>query len=155
MNKEKSSMESAIFEQLTPHFNLYEFVASKTADLLKISNIPSLEEVENLRALCENVLEPLRMAFGERILVTSGYRSPKLNKAVGGVPTSQHIKGEAVDIVAEDLFDNRFLGNLISKGLPFDQLIFEKCWQSHDYPSWIHVSYRRDEKLNRKQIIYT
>jgi len=154
MNKEKSSMKSSIFEQLTPHFNLYEFVASKTAYRKKISNIPSEEVVENIRALCVNVLEHLSRACGHPVYISSGYRCPELNKAVGGVPNSQHIKGEAADIKGESKFINWVFGNYIKKNLPFDQLIFEKC-DDNGYPSWIHVSYRRNEKLNRKQIIYT
>lgn len=84
--------------QLTEHFTLSEFVRSETAERNHINNTPSQEVVDNLRALCRNVLEPARVAFGEPIYITSGYRCPALNKAVGGKITSQHLRGEAADL---------------------------------------------------------
>lgn len=91
--------------KLTDHFSLSEFTRSSTADRLHINNtidlsVPSGQSVfKNLKNLCEQVLEPLREHFGIPVVICSGYRCPQLNKAVGGVPNSQHLKGEAADIV--------------------------------------------------------
>ena len=84
-------------QQLTEHFTLWELTRSGTAITLGIKNVPDAREIEALRALCENILEPLRRRYGA-ITVTSGYRSRRLNAAVGGASDSQHLRGEAVDI---------------------------------------------------------
>ena len=101
-------------QQLTPHFKLSEFTKSSTATARKIDNTPSQEVISNLKALCQNVLEPLRAYVNESspskgdkrgsvpIIIGSGYRSPALNKAVGGVANSQHMTGEAADIHLPD-----------------------------------------------------
>ena len=101
----------------------------------------------SLTALIEKVLDPLREAYGKPIIVNSGYRCPKLNAAVGGAASSQHVKGEAADIrsVADTPEENKKLYDLIIKlGLPYDQLINE-----HNY-DWVHVSFgarHRRQKL--------
>lgn len=84
-------------QNLSPHFRLNEFVASGTAIRHNIDNTPREEHVERLKALCENVLEPLRRRFGV-IRITSGYRCEELNTKVGGAAGSQHLRGEAADI---------------------------------------------------------
>ena len=84
--------------QLTTHFSLSEFLKSSTASARGIDNTPSLEVVSNLQQLSIHVLEPLRAYFNTPIVVSSGYRSPALNKAVGGSATSQHMTGEAADL---------------------------------------------------------
>ncbi len=122
--------------------------------------------VANLKALCLRVLEPLREAYGKPIHINSGYRSHRLNYIIGGSPTSQHLKGQACDLVGATHGDLIKLFNLIqSLGLPFDQLIAEKFDpRKEKMPAtkasagsaprgWIHVSYRADGK-NRKQILY-
>ena len=120
------------------HFTIAELSASATAQYRGIDNTPTAEAVENLTLLVENVLDPLREAFGSRILINSGYRCPALNKAVGGTTKSQHISGEAADITAGSKSANRRLFNLLrSLRLPVDQVIDE-----HDF-SWIHVSHSR------------
>ena len=112
-----------------------------------IANEPSIQEVKNLTALIEKVLDPLREAYGRPIIVTSGYRCEQLNKLVGGSASSQHKKGEAADIkTTEDTpEENRKLYDLIIKlKLPFDQLINE-----YNY-DWVHVSFgarHRRQKL--------
>ena len=112
-----------------------------------IVNEPSIQEVKNLTALIEKVLDPLREAYGRPIIVTSGYRCEKLNKLVGGSASSQHKKGEAADIrsVQDTPEENKKLFDLIVKlGLPFDQLINE-----YNY-DWVHVSFgarHRRQKL--------
>ena len=103
-----------------------------------IVNEPSIQEVKNLTALIEKVLDPLREAYGKPIIVTSGYRCEKLNKLVGGSASSQHKKGEAADIktIEDTPEENKKLFDLIVKlGLPFDQLINE-----YNY-DWVHVSF--------------
>jgi hypothetical protein len=133
--------------QLTEHFTLSEFVRSETAENKHIDNTPSQEVVESLRALCRNVLEPARMAFGEPIYITSGYRCPALNKAVGGKPTSQHLRGEAADLQVKGVRNLKRLYNAIKEHGVFDQLLYE----SNGTTKWIHVSYT--SYGNRRQAI--
>ena len=125
------------------NFTITELSASATATRMRIQNIPAPAHITALTALVNNVLDPLRDAWGAPIRVTSGYRSPALNRAVGGTPTSQHLRGEAADITAGSPEANRQLFKLaIRLQLPFDQLIDEK-----DY-SWIHVSYSPRHRRN-------
>lgn len=132
---------------LSKHFTLDEMTKSATATRLGIQNVPTAEHLENLRDLVEYVLEPLRIHYGRPIIVTSGYRCPSLNKAVGGAAKSQHATGQAVDIrsVSDRRDDNKELFDMIREmGLPFDQLINE-----FDY-DWVHVSY---SPRNRRQVL--
>lgn len=125
------------------YFTIKELTASATAKRNGIDNRPTQEVTTALVALVENVLDPLRQAYGKPIVVTSGYRSIKLNKAVGGASSSQHVKGEAADIrsVSDDPKENKVIFDLIRKlNLPFDQLINE-----YNY-DWVHVSFSRFKK---------
>lgn len=134
------------------YFTIAEFVKSDTADRRAIDNRLPKELLPNVQALVDNVLDPLREAYGKPITVTSGYRCEALNKAVGGSKTSDHMKGCAVDIVGtpNTKMENKRLFNLIqSLNLPFDQLIWEKG--NSIGPDWVHVSYR--EGNNRKQVL--
>lgn len=118
------------------YFTIEEFTRSTTAKLREIDNTPSQQVIANLKALVLNVLDPLRQAWGKPIRVNSGYRCPELNKAVGGVPASQHMLGEAADITAGSRASNRKLYSLIKQlDLPVDQAINEKDF------GWIHVSF--------------
>ena len=118
------------------HFTLNELTRSTTATLQGIDNTPPAEAVHRLELLVEHVLDPLREAWGKPIHVSSGYRCPALNKAVGGAPASQHMRGEAADISVGNPADNRRLYHLLhTLKLPVDQAINE-----YDF-SWIHVSY--------------
>lgn len=140
--------------KLTEHFTLEELTQSPTAARLKISNVPGNQEIENLRALCENILEPLRLAWGAPIIVTSGYRGTKLNKAVGGSNTSEHRYGYAADIrtVSDSREDNKkLLKLLLSLNLPFRQLISEYPDKTGG-PDWIHVSYNPKHKNQRSKL---
>lgn len=130
-------------------FSLHEFSRSSTAEARGIQNTPSGDEVERIEDLVEEVLDPLREWYGKAIYVTSGYRSPALNRAVGGAASSQHVKGEAADITTHSRVENKKLYEYIRKHLPFDQLI----WEHGDStgPDWVHVSYRR-ERL-RQQVL--
>jgi uncharacterized protein YcbK (DUF882 family) len=118
------------------HFTIHELTRSTTARLRGIDNTPSQQVINNLTALVDNVLDPLREAWGKPIHVNSGYRCPRLNKAVGGVPASQHLKGEAADVTAGSPALNRQLYSLLRElNLPVDQAINE-----HDF-AWLHISY--------------
>lgn len=118
------------------HFTLEELTRSTTASLRGIDNTPSAEAIGCLEQLVEHILDPLREAWGKPIHVNSGYRCPRLNKEVGGSPSSQHMKGQAADITTGNPTDNRRLYHLLStQNLPVDQAINE-----HDF-AWIHVSY--------------
>lgn len=133
--------------QLTQHFSLREFIISATAIRHGIDNTPSEETVARLKALCENVLEPLRRRFG-RIRITSGYRSPSVNTKVGGVATSQHTLGEAADINVPNAEVGMKMYDYIRCNLDFDQLIYEQ--RRKTATRWLHVSYRTDGN-NRRQ----
>lgn len=125
------------------HFTLSELTRSATARRLGIDNTPPESAVRALNALVDNVLDPLRDAWGGPIRVNSGYRCPRLNAAVGGTPTSQHQRGEAADITVGSRSANRRLLALIKRlNLPVDQCIDEKDCR------WIHVSHRPG--LNRR-----
>ena len=134
------------------HFTVEELYASDTSKRLGINNKPSIQKMINLVYLAAYVLEPLRVAMGRPINISSGYRCEQLNKAVGGVYNSQHLKGQAADINIEgDMAFGRKVFDYIRKNLPFDQLIWE-----HDRSGtyWVHVSYVfPDFGKNRKQVI--
>lgn len=131
------------------YFTYNEMTASATAKRLGIPNVPTWREAENLRLLVENVLDPLREAWGAPIIVTSGYRSKLLNETVGGAANSQHTTGMAADIrTLSDLpQDNERLFDLARRmDLPFDQLIDEYRY------NWVHISYSRYSM--RKQVLH-
>ena len=128
--------------KLSKDFILQEFVATKTG----INNQLTSEALANIEFLVKNLLQPLRNAFGKPIKITSGYRSVEVNKAVGGSKTSQHTKGEAVDIVSND---NKHLFELIKNNFNFDQLIWE--YGTDEQPAWVHVSLKKTG--NRKQVM--
>jgi len=132
------------------HFTMRELIKSPTAQRLDIDNEPTDAVKDNLTALVEHILDPLREAWGAPIVVTSGYRSPRLNKAVHGAASSQHMLGQAADIhaMSDNPEENRKLLDLIIKlGLPFDKLINEYPNRKMQ-PDWIHVSY---SPMNRRQ----
>lgn len=130
------------------HFTIDELCRSETARSRGIDNTPAEEVRKNLTALVANVLDPLREWYGKPIYVNSGYRCPALNKAVGGVASSQHLTGQAADIDVNDRAENRKLMKHIEDNLDFDQLIWENGG------AWIHVSYRADGR-NRRQVLRT
>lgn len=130
------------------HFTIDELCRSDTARSRGIDNTPTEEVKRNLTELVANVLDPLREWYGKPIYVNSGYRCPALNKAVGGVASSQHLTGQAADIDVNDRAENRRLMKHIEDNLDFDQLIWENGG------AWVHVSYRADGK-NRRQVLRT
>lgn len=110
--------------ELSQHFTLQEFVVSNTAIRKGIDNTPSAEVVKNLRELCNQVLEPLRVKLSKPIKITSGYRSERLNKVVGGSKHSQHIEGKAADIQVAGMSTEE-LFQFCKEHLNYDQLIQE------------------------------
>lgn len=125
---------------ITKNFTLEEL--TKTG--CKAKNVPNAEAIINLTKLCIYILQPLRDAYKMPIRVNSGYRSPVVNRIVGGAPTSQHLKGMAADITTGTILGNdKLFAMILDLGLPFDQLIDEKGLR------WIHVSY---SDLHRRAI---
>lgn len=127
--------------KLSYNFTLNELTKSPTAKRLGINNEPSEQELKQLMALCEKILQPIRDEYGEPIVVSSGFRCSKLNKAVGGSPTSQHVKGEAADIhtVSDTVPQNRELFNLIKKMVNDGKIVVGQLINEYNY-NWIHVS---------------
>ena len=137
-------------QPLTKHFTLKEILHSDTAKKLNIENTPKAYQADNMRTLCNNVLEPLRKEFGE-IVITSGFRSVALNKAVGGVLLSQHTKGEAADIRIGTPEKGNKMFEWIKRNTLFDQLIYERNRKTGSM--WIHVSSKKERKENRGEVI--
>jgi hypothetical protein len=136
--------------QISKNFTLEELMASQTAKARGIKNVPTNAEVVALCALVHHVLQPLRDAMQEPIKIGSGYRCPALNKAVGGVWNSQHMKGEAVDLCIDgDRQKGRRWMEWIMEHCDFDQIIWEHNAKG---TYWVHVSFRTDGK-NRRQVI--
>ena len=129
--------------QLSPHFALSEFLFSQTAIRKGIDNTPNAGVIKNLIALCENVLEPLRSAANAPIRISSGYRSPGLNKAVGGSATSQHCYGEAVDLTVAGKTTAETIALIRSLNLPIDQCIDEFSGSDGKSGGWVHISHKR------------
>lgn len=123
-----------------------EAINSQTATQLGIKNIPSEKELKAMKLLATMVFEPLRVWYGKPIRINSFYRSPRLNAAVGGSMSSQHSKGEAIDISSGE---NDILFHWLKNNTEFDQLISE--FPVNGIPQWIHVSYK--EKGNRKEVL--
>ena len=138
--------------KLTENFTLQELIKSQTALRKGINNKPASPDiVVNLQTLCEKVLQPVRDHFGKPVTVNSGYRCPKLNKAIGSSSKSQHTKGLAADIEIPGV-SNKELAEYIESKLPFDQLILEFYNGVDPNSGWVHVSYVDDDK-NRKQTL--
>lgn len=128
------------------YFSLPEMGHSNTAARLKIDNSMPPSARENMQCLIEKVLDPLREAWGCPITVSSGYRCPALNKAVGGAASSHHLRGMAADITTGNRANNRRLFQLVvDLGLPFTQLIDESDF------SWVHISY--DPSNIKRQVL--
>lgn len=125
--------------KITQHFTLGELTVTNSGR----DNTPGPAETAALRKLAENILEPLRASVGVPVNVTSAYRSPAVNRAVGGSRTSQHLLGEAADIVVAGMAPRDVCQRIIDMGLPFDQLIQE-------FGRWVHVSHG---PRNRRQVL--
>jgi hypothetical protein len=133
--------------KLSAHFDLCEFTRSESAKREGVSNMPTPEHLENIKTLCEKVLEPIRAKFGP-INISSGYRSSDLNHFIGGSLNSDHCKGRAADIDMDGHggeVTNRMIFDYIKDNLEIDQLINEFNY------SWVHVGYRKG--ANRRQVL--
>lgn len=135
---------------LSEHFSLDEMMASESASRLGIDNSPPVGVIGNLRSTAI-LLEPVRKLLGAAMHINSGYRSPELNKAIGGVPTSAHCKGWAVDFICPSFGSTYKVAEAIaSSGIKFDQLILEY--------EWVHISFdpqMRGEVLTKKSAAAT
>jgi len=136
---------------ISEHISYKEGVYSRTATRLDIDNEPNNEQMDNMCLLAQEVFEPLRMWVGGPIKINSFFRSPKLNKAIGGSTKSQHCHGQAIDI--DDTFGratNAEMYDFIKEHLDFDQMIWE--FGDEDNPDWVHVSYVSEDK-NRNRCL--
>lgn len=135
--------------KISEHLDLAEVIRSESAKRNNISNMPTPEHIENFKALAEAIFEPIRNHFKVPIRVSSGYRSKELNAFIKGVSSSQHCKGQAIDIDMDGTsITNRQIFDFIKDNLPFDQLIYE--FGDDNNPDWVHVSYVRN---GRRQIL--
>lgn len=134
-------------EQLSKHFNLAEFTKSPTATRHDIENTPDQEVIDNLRALCENVLELVRLFFISKypnlaiqVKINSGYRCVEVNAIEGGAPSSQHVLGQAADIEIPGVANAEIWQHIHDSG-NYDQVIAEHLKESDGSAGWIHVSF--------------
>lgn len=132
------------------YFTLSELTSSPTAERLRINNTPPAHIVDNLIALVDNVLDPLREIYGAPIRITSGYRCPQLNKALRGSPTSQHLLGQAADITSAD---NKRLFDLIRRHCRFDQVINERP-RVDGTPTWVHISFKSNSDNRHEALMF-
>jgi len=136
---------------VSKHISYKEGVYSRTAMRRNIKNNPNAEQMKNMVAIAEEVFEPLRMWVGGPIKINSFFRSPELNKAIGGSGKSQHCHGQAIDL--DDTFGratNAEMYEFIKKHLDFDQIIWE--FGNDENPDWVHVSYVSEDK-NRNRCL--
>ena len=135
--------------KLSENLELAEVLRSESAKRNGIANVPTKEHIENLKILAVNIFQPIRNHFKVPIRISSGYRSKELNKRIGGSQTSQHSKGQAIDIDQDGTsITNKQVFDFILNNLDFDQLIWE--FGTNDNPDWVHVSYSNN---NRKQVL--
>lgn len=125
------------------NFTLSELIKSDTATKYGINNIPKdMVVLDNLLLLIINVLQPLRNYIQKPIIITSGYRCPELNKTVGGVSNSQHVNGQACDLIIKGMTIEQIIDAVKKSGIKYDQCI-------NEYNQWCHISY--NQKNNRQQ----
>ena len=138
--------------KLSKNLSLSEMTKSNTASRKGIENKPTKEHIENMKILAEKIFQPIREHFGVPFSISSGYRSEALNNAIGGSKTSQHSKGEAIDLDRDYSFDpnNAEVFHYIKDNLDFDQLIWE--FGTTDKPDWVHVAIAkgREQEKNAK-----
>ena len=139
--------------KISEHLDLSELIRSESAKRKNIDNMPSSDIIDNLKKLAEQVFEPIRNNFRVPIIISSGFRCVKLNASIGGAASSQHCKGEAIDIDMDGTpndVTNAMIFHYIKEKLDFDQLIWE--FGTNDNPDWVHVSYSHTGK-QRKEIL--
>lgn len=125
--------------KLSKNFSLSELTYSSTANYHKVDNIPDRWELENLKKLCNEILQPIRDKWGDSIFVTSGYRNPILNRLVGGASNSQHMLGEAADLTTGSKSSNKKLFNMILQMIKDGEITVGQLISEKDC-SWIHIS---------------
>jgi zinc D-Ala-D-Ala carboxypeptidase len=130
---------------ISKHITIEEATYSAKAVANKISNVPNESQLEAMQLVAEKLFEPLRVWYGKPIKINSFFRNLEVNKLVGGSATSQHCKGEAIDISAGSKTENKKLFDYVCKNLHFDQ-----CINEYNF-TWVHISYK--PKGNRKQIL--
>ena len=138
--------------KLTEHFSLEEMTVSPTAKRLGLSNNPTPDHIENMRYCCEKILEPVREHFGKSVQINSSYRSPLVNKAVGGSKTSQHVNGQAIDFEIPGI-DNKTVADWIGDNLEFDQVILEFYTKGDKNSGWVHASIKKEGGNRRQRLI--
>ena len=135
--------------RLSKNFTYDELVYSATAERLGLDNTPNDKELDNLKRLANEVLQPIRDKWGRAIIVTSGFRSEKVNKAVGGVKASQHRLGEAADLKIGSKSQNKALFNFILDMINKGELVCGQLIDEYGY-SWVHISLPRSGKPNNQ-----
>ena len=138
--------------KFSKNFSLTELTKSQTAERMGLDNNPSEDQTENLRLLCERVLQPVRDHFDDVVTISSGYRSEILSQKIGSSSKSQHCRGQAADFEIFGVENNK-VSDWIKENLMFDQLILEYYTPGEPNSGWIHVSYNRDINLNRKEYL--
>ena len=133
--------------KLSANFQLSELIKSQVSERKGIPNNPSPAHIDNLKALCVNVLQPIRSHFESPVLISSGYRSPELCIAIGSKITSQHASGQAADLEVPGI-DNQKLAEWIKENLEYDQLILEFYRKGEPDSGWIHVSWDSEQNRN-------
>lgn len=141
---------------LTEHFTLEELIHSSKAQKYSIDNTPNKYIISNLTKTCRDLMEPIRQKYGKPIIVTSGYRCPKLNALVKGSSTSQHVQGTAIDFKPKDMRDIKLLWDLIIKMIDNGEIECRQLIDEYNL-SWIHISindkyhgYRKNQILHIK-----
>ena len=132
--------------QISKHISINEAIESPTALRMGIKNVPNELELEAMKYVAENLFEPIRKWYKKPIKINSFFRCAALNKAVKGSASSQHVKGEAIDISAGNKIENKKIFDyIVSSGLDFDQ-----CINEYDF-TWVHISLKKSG--NRKQVL--
>lgn len=141
--------------QLTEHFTLAEMIVSPTARRLGLSNNPTADHIANMKYVAEKILEPVRAHFGKPVKINSSYRSPLVNRAVGGSTTSQHTNGQAVDFEIEGI-SNKAVADWVADNLDFDQVILE-FYVARDGANsgWVHASIKQNDQNRKQRLIAT
>jgi len=138
-------------KNISKHITYKEGTYSNTANRLGLANDPTEEQLENMKLVAEKVFEPLREHVSHPIKINSFFRGPQLNKAIGGSHSSQHCKGQAIDI--DDSYGNStnaYMYEWIKKNLDYDQMIWE--FGTDENPDWVHVSFV-NEGVNRNRCL--
>lgn len=140
---------------ISKHISYTEAVYSFKASQKGLINVPNDEQLANMKLVAEMCFEPIRLWWNRPLKINSFFRSPEVNKAVNGSPTSDHMKGHSIDFTAGNREDNLKIFNFVKENLIFDQVIAENG--NSDGPDWIHISYRksgnRNQALKLKQIV--